>query len=100
MSGGYDCGFFDETVTIHCKTCKEVLDASLNRRVVFNDDWDKVRILKDKGELFNYFKCPHSRTKKHNIEPWGTASIIEGGNWICPKCGGKMKNTGISMLWD
>lgn len=100
VSGGYDCGFISESVTIHCKTCHKVLDAFLNRLEVFNDDWTKVNALKSSGELFCFFKCPHSRTKKHDIEPWGKASNAKEGNWACPKCGGKMINNGLSILWD
>lgn len=57
-------------------------------------------MLEDSGELFSYFKCPDSKTKNHDIEPWGKASKVEGGNWTCPKCGGKMIDEGQMYLRD
>lgn len=38
VSGGYDFGFFAECVTIHCKTCKEIMDAYFDRNKVFKGD--------------------------------------------------------------
>jgi len=81
VSGGEDCGFSVVTQTITCTKCKELVDVVVSER----PGDPKIPRLP--------LRCPRAKKVKHPVQPW-----TAGGP--CPRCGTKMRDEGLRVLWD
>lgn len=83
VSGGPDGGFYIDTDTMVCNTCKEVVDVVTSLRDIIEEDSDsEINV------------CPVCHGK--DLKKWKKSHP-------CPKCGGKMAEGGDlkeKILWD
>ena len=85
VSGGPDMGMRCETLTIHCRTCKEVLDVVTRR-------FEPTQGPTEDPGLKIAPKCPEGEA--HDVVAWS-----RGG--LCPKCETAMEASEDDIvLWD
>ncbi len=84
VSGGSDMGMSCYTLTIHCKTCKEIGDV-VTKRFEFKE-WPA----RDQTST-DVPKCPADES--HDVVAWTKSGP-------CPNCGTAMEQGGEPVLWD
>jgi hypothetical protein len=85
VSGGADRGFVAKTLTVVCRICQEISDVSVGQ-------WPDPDA-SSRGQVPTRItpRCP--RRSSHPVQPWTPVDP-------CPKCGGRMENKGMTVLWD
>ncbi len=83
VSGGKDQGFEIRTLTVVCKTCKELHDV-VSHKPIFDSD-DRLTGFRKLKKL----RCPEG----HEVTAWKHGDP-------CPKCGASMEITLYGPLYD
>jgi hypothetical protein len=84
VSGRPDCGFVAMTETMVCRHCEELVDVLVG----FTPEAEDMPEAPDKRKIG---LCPQCRCK--DVVAWEKSRP-------CPKCGGRMKQGDMILLWD
>lgn len=84
VSGGLDRGFSAATATRYCRTCGELRD-------VLVGNYDHSAGVPPQSTEDYIGRCP--RCKGQDLAPWHNGDP-------CPRCGGKVRQMGLTACWD